>query len=316
LGTVNYNATYENGDSVVVINPSSPLINLNKYRATALTNLKSKDGGRLITETNFSFLTSIDSTSKFPLITDDSLLTLVQKQTFKYFWDFGHPTSGLARERNTSGDLCTSGGSGFGVMAIITGAERGFVTRAQALTRLQTMVGFLKNTAQKFHGAFPHWLNGNSGVVIPFSTKDNGADLVETSYLIMGLLCARQYFNGADVLETALRNDINTISNAVEWSWFRKSNENVLYWHWSPNFNWDMNHPIRGWNESLITYVLAASSTTFSIPKIVYDNGWAQNGAIKNNNSYYGITLPLGEAFGGPLFFSHYSFLGIKPNGL
>ena len=313
---VNYNATYENGDSVVVINPSSPLNNLTRYKATALTNLKSKDGGKLVNQTDFSLLTSIDSTSKFPIITDDSLLTLVQKQTFKYFWDFGHPTSGLSRERNTSGDLVTSGGSGFGVMAIITGASRGFITRAQALTRLQTMVGFLKNTAQKFHGAFPHWLNGNTGVVIPFSTKDNGADLVETSYLIMGLLCARQYFNGADASETGLRNDINAISNAVEWNWFRKNNENVLYWHWSPDFNWDMNHPIRGWNESLITYVLAASSTTFSIPKIVYDNGWAQNGAIKNNNSYYGIVLPLGEAFGGPLFFSHYSFLGIKPNGL
>jgi len=313
---VNYNATYENGDSVVVINPSSPLINLARHRTTALTNLKSKNGGRLNAEVNFSLLTSIDSSSKFPVITDDSLLTLVQKQTFKYFWDFGHPTSGLARERNTSGDLVTSGGSGFGVMAIITGVQRGFITRAQALTRLQTMVGFLKNTAQKFHGAFPHWLNGNTGVVIPFSTKDNGADLVETSYLIMGLICAREYFNGVDASETGLRNDINAIWSAVEWSWFRKNNENVLHWHWSPNFNWDMNHPIRGWNESLITYVLAASSTTFSIPKIVYDNGWAQNGAIKNNNSFYGITLPLGEAFGGPLFFSHYSFLGIKPNGL
>jgi len=313
---VNYNATYENGDSVVLISPSSPLINLAKYRATALTTLKSKNGGRLFAEKNFSLLTSIDSTSKFPVITDDSLLTLVQKQTFKYFWDFGHPTSGLSRERNTSGDLVTSGGSGFGVMAIITGAERGFITRAQALARLQTMVGFLKNTAQKFHGAFPHWLNGNTGVVIPFSTKDNGADLVETSYLIMGLLCARQYFNGADAAETGLRNDINAIWLAVEWNWFRKNNENVLYWHWSPNYNWDMNHPIRGWNECLITYLLARASSTWGVPQIVYDNGWTRNGAMTNNNSYGGITLPLGEPYGGPLFFSHYSFLGIDPNGL
>ncbi len=313
---VNYNSTYEKGDSVVVINPSTPLNNLTRYRATALTNLKSKDGGRLNAETNFSLLTSIDSTSKFPVITDDSLLTLVQKQTFKYFWDFGHPTSGLSRERNTSGDLITSGGSGFGVMAIITGIERGFISRAQAITRLQTMVGFLKNTAQKFHGAFPHWLNGNTGVVIPFSTKDNGADLVETSYLIMGLLCARQYFNGADASETGLRNDINAIWSAVEWNWFRKNNENMLYWHWSPNYNWDMNHPIRGWNECLITHLLARTSSTWGVPQLVYDNGWARNGAMKNNGSYYGITLPLGEPFGGPLFFSHYSFLGINPNGL
>jgi hypothetical protein len=250
------------------------------------------------------------------LISDTALVQLVQQQTLKYFWDFGHPVSGLARERNTSGDIVTSGGSGFGVMTIITGIHRNFISRAQGLARMQTIVGFLKNTAQKFHGAFPHWLNGVNGTVVPFSTKDNGADLVETSYLIQGLLCARQYFNGADPAETALRNDINAIWNGVEWDGFRRSNENVLYWHWSPNYNWDMNMPIRGWNECLITYVLAGSSLTHSVPKIVYDNGWAQNGLMKNNNYYLGTLLPLGPAYGGPLFFSHYSFLGINPNSL
>jgi hypothetical protein len=178
------------------------------------------------------------------------------------------------------------------------------------------MVSFLKNTAQRFHGAYPHWLNGATGVVIPFSAKDNGADLVETSYLIQGLLCARQYFNSADPAEVALRGDINTISNSVEWNWFRKANENVLYWHWSPNFGWDMNVQIRGWNECLITYVLAASSPTFSIPKTVYDNGWAGNGGMRTNNIHYGYQLPLGPNLGGPLFFEHYSFLGINPFGL
>lgn len=242
-------------------------------------------------------------------------MDLVQKQTFKYFWDFGHPVSGLARERNTSGETVTSGGSGFGIMTILVGINRNFVSRADGLARMQKIVGFLK-TAQKFHGAFPHWLNGTTGVVIPFSAKDDGADLVETSYLFEGLLCARQYFNSASADETNLRNDINTLWNAVEWDWFRKNNENVLYWHWSPNNNWDMNFPIQGWNEALVTYVLAASSPTHTIPKIVYDNGWAKNGAIKNNNAYFGITLPLGEPYGGPLFFAHYSFLGINPHDL
>jgi len=313
---VNIVTSFSNGDSTVLVTPASPLINLTRYRVTITTNIKSKEGGRLINESSFNFLTSLDSSSKFPAITDDELLTLVQKQTFKYFWDFAHPVSGLARERNSSGDIVTSGGSGFGIMAIPVAIERGFITRAEGLTRLQKITDFLKNKAQKFHGAFPHWLNGSSGAVVPFSTKDNGADLVETSYLIAGLLCARQYFNTADLNEVNLRNDINTIANAVEWSWFRKGSENVLYWHWSPNYNWEMNLPIRGWNECLITYVLAASSANYSIPKIVYDNGWAQNGAMKNNNNYYNINLPLGPAFGGPLFFSHYSFLGINPIGL
>ena len=312
--TVNY--TYENGDSTVVLTPSSPLKYLTRYVATAETSLKSSKGGALLLQASVTLITQIDSARKFPVITDDALLTLVQQQTFKYFWDFGHPVSGLARERNTSADVVTSGGSGFGVMAIITGVSRNFITRSQGLTRLQTMVSFLKNTAQKFHGAFPHWLNGATGAAVPFSTKDDGADLVETSYLMQGLLCARQYFNGTDAAEIALRNDINTLWNNVEWSWFRKSSENVLYWHWSPNYAWDMNMPIRGWNECLITYVLAASSQNYSIPKSVYDNGWAQNGAMKNNNTYYGYQLPLGSASGGPLFFAHYSFMGINPNGL
>jgi hypothetical protein len=201
-------------------------------------------------------------------------------------------------------------------MAIITAIHRNFITRAEGLTRLQTMVSFLKNTAETFHGAYPHWLNGETGKVIPFSANDNGADLVETSYLIQGLLTAKQYFNDASSAETNLRNDINAITNRVEWDWFRKNNENTLYWHWSASNGWIMNVQIKGWNESLITYVLAASSASHAVPKIVYDNGWASNGGMKNGSVYYGYQLPLGPELGGPLFFSHYSFLGINPKSL
>ena len=311
--------TLQNKDSVLLLQPAAPLNYLSKYNFKISTSLKSASGGNFISDVNKDFITKIDSSGKFPVISDNALLDLVQQQTFKYFWDFGHPVSGLARERsNATPETVTSGGSGFGVMSIVAGINRNFITRAQGLARMQTIVSFLKNTAQKFHGAFPHWLNGTTGVVIPFSQKDNGADLVETSFLMMGLLTARQYFNAADTAETNLRNDINSLWNAVEWSWFRKNNENVLYWHWSPNYNWEMNHQIRGWDECLITYVLAASSATYSVPLITYTNGWAGKGTngFINGNSYFDINLPLGPSFGGPLFFSHYSFLGINPNGL
>jgi hypothetical protein len=201
-------------------------------------------------------------------------------------------------------------------MSIVVAVHRNFISRADGLLRMQKIVGFLKNKADRFHGAFPHWLDGNTGKVIPFSPKDNGADLVETSFLMQGLLTARQFFDVANTDETNLRNDINTLWKSVEWNWFTRSNEKVLYWHWSPTYNWDMNFPIKGWNEALITYVLAASSPTFPISKDVYDEGWASNGAIKNGNSYFGIQLPLGPNYGGPLFFAHYSFLGINPTGL
>ncbi len=246
------------------------------------------------------------------------MLDLVQQQTLKYFYDFGHPVSGLARERNSSGDLVTSGGSGFGIMAMITGVSRNFITRPQGLLRIRTMVGFLRNTAQTFHGAYPHWLNGATGAVIPFSPNDNGADLVETAFLAEGLLCARQYFNGTDATETAMRADINFIINRIEWDWFRQGSQNVLTWHWSPNFGFVINQQIKGWNETLMTYVLAKSSSTHTIPNIVYTNGWASNGTapFTNGNTYFGLQLPLGPNLGGPLFFEHYSFLGINPTGL
>jgi hypothetical protein len=279
-------------------------------------NLKSKAGNSLMSPVSVSLTTAIDSSNKFALISTDSLLTLVQKQTFKYFWNFGHSVSGMARERNTSGDVVTSGGTGFGLMAIPVAIERNFITKDEGLTRVQKTVNFLKNTAQRYHGAYPHWLNGATGATIPFSVNDDGADLVETSYLMMGLLTLRQYFNGFDDNETALRKDINEIWNAVEWDFFTRDGSNKLYWHWSPSKGWIMNMPIQGWNECLITYVLAASSTTHSVSKLVYDNGFALNGAMKNNSSYYDIELPLGPTLGGPLFFEHYSFLGIKPKGL
>jgi hypothetical protein len=159
-------------------------------------------------------------------------------------------------------------------------------------------------------------MNGTTGAVIPFSQNDDGADIVETSYLVMGLLTVRQYFNGANPDETSLRNDINEICGNVEWDWFRQNGKNVLYWNWSPNYNWSVNVPVQGWNEALITYGLAASSITHGITKAVYDSGFARNGAMKNGKTFYGYTLPLGPDYGGPLFFEHYSFLGINPNGL
>jgi hypothetical protein len=316
LTVTGVNYTYENNDSTLVINPSAPLKYLTRYSLTASTNLKSVKNGNLNANMNIQFNTQIDSTNKFAVINDNALLDLVQQQTFKYFWDFGHPVSGLARERNTAVDIVTSGGSGFGIMAIPVAISRNFITRAEGLTRMQKIVGFLKNTAVKVKGAFPHWLNGTTGAIIPFSANDNGADLVETSYLMMGLLTARQYFNGVDAAETTLRADINTLYNDVEWDWFRQGAQNVLYWHFSPDKAWVMNMPVRGWNEALITYILAASSTTHGIPASVYNNGWKGGTGFMNGNSYYGYQLPLGPAQGGPLFFEHYTFMGVNPNGL
>ena len=314
---VTCNVSYENADSVVVLQPSSPLNYLARYKVSVATQLKSANGGNLTAGTDLSLLTLIDSSRKFPAISDNALFDLVQQQTFKYFWDFGHPVSGLARERsNGDNNVVTTGGSGFGIMAIPVAINHNFITRAEGLARMQKIVNFLKSAPPRFHGAFSHWMNGTTGTVVPFASNDNGADLVETSYLMMGLLTARQYFNGVDAGETMLRDDINILWNEVEWDWFRQNGKKILYWNWSPNYGWAVNVPIQGWNECLITYVLAASSTTHNISKAVYDSGYTRNGAMVNGNVYLGYTLPLGSEYGGPLFFEHYSFLGIKPTNL
>ncbi|HUZ57944.1 MAG TPA: glucoamylase family protein [Hanamia sp.] len=311
--------SFDNSDSTLVIKPTKPLASLTSYTMSVVTAVKSVSDSALKNMVRLTFITQIDSTDKFPQISDSALLTLVEQQTFHYFWDFGHPVSGLARERTSSGDIVTTGGSGFGIMAMLVGVQRDFITRAQALARIDTIVSFLSNKVTRYHGAFPHWINGSTGATIPFSTQDDGGDIVETSYMMQGLLCARQFFNSTtDANEINLRTEINDLYNGVDWNWYRQNGQNVLYWNWSPDYGWAINVQIGGWDEALITYVLAASSNVDSstIPKIVYDNGWARNGGMKNGNSYYGIQLPLGPAFGGPLFFAHYSFLGINPHNL
>lgn len=253
-------------------------------------------------------------------ISDSALVELVQKQTLRYFWDFAHPVSGLARERSNrtihyGTEVVTTGGTGFGIMAIVAGVSRGWIERDTAARFMLKMVTWL-DKAESYHGAFPHWYDGATGKTIPFSRKDDGADLVETSFLIQGLITVRQYFNNNIPVENELRSRINRLVNDVEWDFFTRDGREVMYWHWSPNNGWSMNFPLRGYNEALITYVLGASSKNYSIGKKEYDRGWAISDFFKNGKKFYNYTLPLGFDYGGPLFFSHYSFLGLSPKGL
>ena len=259
-----------------------------------------------------------------PAISDEELLDLTQEETFKYFWDYADSNSGGARERYHPNDpgnsegVVTAGGTGFGLMAILVGIERGFVSRTEAVDRLNTLLDFLEN-ADRFHGAWPHWMNGATGAVIPFSDLDDGGDLVETAFLAQGLVCIKEYFkNGTDV-EQALAQQADDLWKGVEWDWYTQ-NQNVLYWHWSPNHDFAINMPLEGYNEVLITYVMAAASPDFTIEKEVYTNGWASNGGIQSSNTQYGYPLLVkhngAEQFGGPLFWAHYSYLGLDPRNL
>lgn len=260
-------------------------------------------------------------------LSNDSLLTLVQKHTFNYFWEGAEPVSGMARERihldgqypENDQDVVTLGGSGFGVMGILVGIERHFITREAGLSRLNKIVDYLAK-ADRFHGVWPHWLYGPTGKVKPFGQKDNGGDLVETAFMAQGLICVRQYFKNGNTEERGLVDKITEMLGQIDWTWYRKGEQNVLYWHWSPEYQWEMNFPVSGYNECLIMYIMAAASPTHSIPAEVYHQGWARNGAIKSDGVQYGrkVILSFNGSPGkvGPLFWAHYSYLGLNPKGL
>lgn len=259
--------------------------------------------------------------------TNEQLMNKVQQDALKYFWDFAEPNSMLARERYHVDDIypendknvITTGGSGFGLMTILVGVERGFIPRKEAVKRLNVMADFLAS-ADRHHGAWSHWMNGETGKTVPFGKKDNGGDLVETAFLVQGIITVREYFKNGNPDEKLLAQKMDDLWKGVEWNWYTKGGEKVLYWHWSPTYGWEMNFPLEGYNECLITYILAAASPTHPIDAETYYKGWTRNGKYTSNNSKYGFPLIVkhngAEEFGGPLFWAQYSYLGLDPTGL
>jgi len=268
-------------------------------------------------------------------MTDDEMLTMVQEASFRYYWEGAEKVSGLAKEDIPGRhNMIATGASGFGIMATLVAAQRKFISRRQAVERFDQILTYLMR-ADRFHGAYPHFMNGITGYVQDFfGPKDNGADLVETSFLMEGLLAARQYFNGNDELETSIRNRITSIWQSVEWSWFKKDTDSkFLYWHWSPDKGWIINHRLIGWNETMVTYLLAIASPTHPVEASMYYSGWANQDSIgrdyrmgwggtdegsmyTNGNTYFGYKLDVGVSDGGPLFFTHYSYMGYDPKSI
>lgn len=262
------------------------------------------------------------------VISDDSLLTRLQYETFQYFWEGAEPNSGMARERihldniypQNDQHIVTTGGTGFGLMAILVGIEREFISRDMAVEHFEKVLTFLED-ADRYHGAWSHWIDGETGKTKAFSTKDDGGDLVETAFLVQGLLTVRQYFLDGNEQEKELAQRIDLLWKEVEWNWYTKGGEDVLYWHWSPNYAWEMNFPVGGYNECLIMYVLAASSPTYAIEPEVYHKGWAKGGDIVSEESFLGYELILDyfehdDSPVGPMFWAHYSYLGLDPREL
>lgn len=276
-------------------------------------------------------LSEVASAQTRPM-TDDELLDMVQEANFRYYWEGCEPNSGLARE-NIPGrsDMIATGASGFGIFATLVGIERGFITREQGVDRFLRITEFLSK-ADRFHGVFSHFIDGTTGKVVPFfGNTDNGGDLVETSFIFEALLTAHQYFNRDTKDEKLIRSRINKLWREAEWNWYKKTKDSkYLYWHWSPDQEWVISHPLIGWNETMITYMMSIFSPTHAIEPEMYYTGWASQEKMaqdyrgwgnspygrlySNGTTFYGIKLDVGVSNGGPLFFTHYSFLGLDPH--
>ena len=327
-------ATDDDGDSITfaVSSPSNGNVSLYGNTVTYIPNADFR-GTDSFSYTATDGKLSSDATVNITLVdpvSDEALMTQVQKDVLKYFWDYSHPSAKLTKERihidnlELHKDMVTSGGSGFGLLNVIMGIENNYINRDEALSHLENALEFLEN-AGRCHGAWPHWMHGDTGEVWPFSDVDDGGDLVETAFLAQGLICLREYFKDGSERERLIAAKADELWRSVEWSWYTKG-EDKLYWHWSPNYQWEINLPVSGYNEALITYVLAASSPTHPIEASAYHNGWAgtdqyhPDGWIKIDAQKYGIPVILkhGGAVGsvGPMFLSHYSNMVLDPRSL
>ena len=265
---------------------------------------------------------SAPATASTHSMTDDELLSMVQEASLRYYWEAAEPHSGMTRESQPGNDdLIALGASGFGIMAITVGADRGFITHQQAVDRLLKITSFLEH-ADRFHGAWPHFLSGATGHVLPdFGMYDDGADLVETSFLMEGLLAARQYFKGDGPSGRELYDRITQLWRGVDWEWFRATPDRLaLYWHWSPDYSFYIANRLTGWNEVMITYLEAIASPTHPVPPSLYYTGYTAAGpdhVYGVKHTYYGIPVAMDYVPGspGPLFFTHYSYMGYDPRG-
>ncbi|MNX53956.1 hypothetical protein D3C86_846650 [compost metagenome] len=288
---------------------------LNLFSSCSSSGPEGKSGGTPLPTT---------PTTPVPALTDTEAMDQVQKDAIKYFWDYAEPNSKLGRERyhtdnpGFEANKVTTGGSGFGLMSLIVGVERGFIPRAEAVTRMTTAMDFLEK-ADRFHGAWAHWMDGTTGRAISFGNKDDGGDIVETAFLCQGLIAVREYFKNGNTQEKALAAKADNLWKGVEWSWYTNG-ENAMYWHWSPTYQWEMKFKLEGYNECLIAYIMGAASPTHPIPAAAYHEGWTRNGTIGTGNTQYGIPLIFkyntvsGNA--GPLFWAQYSYLGLDPTQL
>ncbi|MDO5113421.1 MAG: glucoamylase family protein [Planctomycetia bacterium] len=216
----------------------------------------------------------------------------------------------MAWNQDTSTQVLTVGASGFGIMAIVAGVERGWIPREDAAKHIVKMTRFLRSVP-RFEGAWAHWYSPE-GDCVRFGNQTAAGEIVETAFLMAGLLVAAEYFDGENSLEKEIRETVSFFWETIHWRHY--VHQGKLYWIWhSDRDQYEL--PLVGWNETLLVYILAmAAPEPHNISPEVYRTCWIWDSFAHPQRKTYGYTLPLGNlSHGGPLFLSQYSFLCLDP---
>jgi len=233
-----------------------------------------------------------------------------EQKVVNLFFQGAEPNSGMAYNDPSRKSVMATGATGFGIMTLIAGVERGWISREDAANHIVKIVRFLKK-AERYEGAWAHWYNVK-GEIVPFGNQNDAGEIIETTFMMGGLLTACEYFNGSSEAEKEIRTTTNEFWNTINWSHFVKDGK--FYWIWHRDTG-KYELPISGWNETLLAYILAmAAPAGHDVPVSVYKSCWqGSKNFYHAGREYYGYPLPLGGNYGEALFLAHYSMFGMDP---
>ncbi|MEK8032277.1 glucoamylase family protein [Ideonella sp. DXS29W] len=248
-------------------------------------------------------------------LSDTGLLDDLEARTFRFFWDTAHPQTGLVPDRWPASPTMASVASvGFGLTAYIVGAERQFVTRAEAAERVQRTLDFLLHAPQGdaqrgmagYRGFFYHFLHMATG-----ERFDDRVELstIDTALLMGGVLAVQSFFNGTGAVETRIRELAETLYTRVDWRWAQVRGGHIVM-GWVPGAGFGPFIDYHGYDEAMLLYLLALGSPTHP----ALDDSWIAfcSSYPRTWGSFMG-QLHLG---GAPLFWHQYSHVWVDFRGL
>ena len=232
-----------------------------------------------------------------PFANDDQFLEYVQQTTFDYFWYLANPDNGLVPDRSTTSSPCSIAAVGFGLTAIGIGIDHGWISRTQGVARVLTTLNTFLNGPQGtstsgtigYRGWFYHFLDMNTAVRSPSSELSS----IDTALLLAGILYVKQYFDGANPDETAIRTMADTIFSRVDWNWMAQGT-NVVSMGWFPPGSFIANNWV-GYNEAMILYLLGLGAATNPLPASAW-NRWTSGYTWATN--YGQAYVPFAPLFG------------------